>query len=375
MLHVDEVRERLRNRLVRDSSTWVAFPGNFTSITIALRPPTERDALADQNAAIAWVKAWRTIDARIDWASRKWSRLGTQQVPTHIRLLSPDEVADFVGGATANRYRRLAQRAARIHSEWGDSEAIAYTIRKEGQSILKLTDNDFETVLQVTAWLRDHPVGRLRPRQLPVRGVDSKWFESHRTLVTALLSAAGHPTAVEVLDAPPRLRIRLLDPTLFPYQTLSDITAPVLQLAKLDLSPRAVLVCENLESILALPEIPDLVAIHGGGYAVDLVAQLPWVAHTRVLYWGDLDSHGLSILSRFRSHVPHAESILMDSQTLLDHADLWVSEPKPQTGVTKHLNDAESAALALIRAKGNVRLEQERIPWDTVLAALRLALA
>ena len=65
----------------------------------------------------------------------------------------------------------------------------------------------------------------------------------------------------------------------------------------------------------------------------------------------------------------------MDSQTLLDHADLWVSEPKPQTGVTKHLNDAESAALALIRAKGNVRLEQERIPWDTVLAALRLALA
>ena len=61
--------------------------------------------------------------------------------------------------------------------------------------------------------------------------------------------------------------------------------------------------------------------------------------------------------------------------TLIDHKDLWVQEPKPHTGVFPELTGTEARALARLRAEGNVRLEQERIPWATALAALKATAA
>lgn len=114
-------------------------------------------------------------------------------------------------------------------------------------------------------------------------------------------------------------------------------------------------------------------AVHGSGYAVDGVARLDWIDGARVIYWGDLDSHGFAILNRLRSHLPEVESVLMDEATLLAHQDLWVPEPKPSTGTFAHLTGTEARALERLRAEGNVRLEQERIPWDTALNRLRTA--
>ena len=110
--------------------------------------------------------------------------------------------------------------------------------------------------------------------------------------------------------------------------------------------------------------------IHGGGYSVDLLARLPWLHASRVVYWGDLDSHGFAILAKFRQQVPGAVSILMDVETLIAHRDLWVKEPKPHTGSVVGLTSSEESALARVRAEGNVRLEQERIPWKYALAAI-----
>ena len=252
-----------------------------------------------------------------------------------------------------------------------------------------MTDAAFTTVLDVVDWLRGHRLGTLRPRQLPIRGVDSKWFETHRSLVTALLGGIGHADAVTVLDAEPRLRLRILDPALrvtaepaapatghaadISLAGLDDITAPISQLGRLPIAPQLVFVFENLESVLAMPAWPAAVAVHGSGYAVDGVARFDWIADARVIYWGDLDSHGFAILNRLRSHLPAVESVLMDEANLLAHRDLWVPEPKPSTGTFAHLTGTELRALDRIRAEGNVRLEQERIPWDTALNRLRTA--
>lgn len=399
MLTVAEARAKARTKLTATMAAWAARPAETSGIDIPLHPPTEAQVLTDQRAAADWAASWRAIaepespstgststespnpevsnpgsattdGVRIDWAARSWARVGRQQVPVRLRLTDAEAVAGFVGGDPARRWRCLRDRAATMRSGFGETEALASAIRAHGKRILGLDDEAFTTLIDVVDWLRAHPVGRLRPRQLPIRGVDSKWFEGHRSLVTALLTAAGCPAALDVLDAEARIRMRILDEHLAPHG-LGDVTAPVTELAALDLSPEVVFVFENLESVLAMPAWAGAVVIHGSGYAVDAVAELGWVASARVIYWGDLDSHGFAILARLRAHLPAAASVLMDETTLLDHRDLWVTEPRPHTGRLSGLNGTENRALARIRAEGNVRLEQERIPWATALTALQ----
>jgi len=38
-----------------------------------------------------------------------------------------------------------------------------------------------------------------------------------------------------------------------------------------------------------------------------------WLARSRILYWGDIDTHGFFILNRLRGIFPHAESFLMNA--------------------------------------------------------------
>ncbi|MCD1286601.1 MULTISPECIES: DUF3322 and DUF2220 domain-containing protein [unclassified Brevibacterium] len=409
MLTVAEARARARKRLRSSMSTWAALAEAEVSVDIALHPPTERQVLADQAAAMDWATSWRAIDApghadrgrhvraldapTVDWGERSWARVGRQQIPLRLHLRSPDAVADFAGGDEARQWRRLRERAATIRARFGavpstasaedsptvsaedgptvsaDGDPTASAIKAHAKRIIGLSDEEFATVLEVVTWLRDNPLGSLRPRQMPIRGVDSKWFEAHRSLVTALLAAAGHAEAVDVLDAEPRIRLRLLDPSLRPAG-LSDISAQVVELNTMKIAARIVFVFENLESVLAMPDWPGAVAIHGSGYAVDTVARLGWVRGARILYWGDLDSHGFAILSRLRRHLPQVESVLMDEATLLEHRDLWVPEPKPHTGTFSALTGTEGRALTRIRAEGDVRLEQERIPWSAALERL-----
>ncbi|MDN5806203.1 MAG: DUF2220 family protein [Brevibacterium sp.] len=410
MLTVAEARAKARTRLRSSMSTWATQDGPTglrrdegptdarrdegpevdavgpAVLEIALHPPTERQVLNDQHAAAEWAANWRAIAApgaggsksensnspSIDWTERSWARVGRQQIPLRLRLPTPDSVAGFVGGDEERRWLRLKDRTAAIRSRFADQDGLSSAIKAHATRILGLGQSEFDTILDVVAWLRNNPLGTLRPRQLPIRGVDSKWFEAHRTLVTALLAASGRPEAVAVLDAEPRVRMRILDPELTP-SGLSDISAPVAQLSELPIEPGLVFVFENLESMLAMPTWPDAVAVHGSGYAVDNVARLAWVHRTRVIYWGDLDSHGFAILSRLRRHLPETQSVLMDEATLIAHRDLWVPEPKPHPGMFSDLTGIETRALARLRAEDDVRLEQERIPWDTAMESLRAA--
>ncbi len=228
--------------------------------------------------------------------------------------------------------------------------------------------------MAVVAWLSTHPATGLRPRQVPIRGVDTKWLAAHRAVVTDLHAAATGAPGLGLVEADRLVRIRILDPVPA-IGGLCDLAAPETQLAQLPIAPAVVLILENLESMLALPPWPGVVAVHGSGYDVDAAGRLPWVQAARVVYWGDLDSHGFAILHRLRFWLPDVPSLLMDEQTLLDHRDLWVTEPKPTRAVLDRLTPGENAALARLRAEGDVRLEQERIPWSVALAALEGAVA
>ncbi|MCM1011210.1 MULTISPECIES: DUF3322 and DUF2220 domain-containing protein [unclassified Brevibacterium] len=395
---------------------------------LGLKPPTENQVLRDLAGAEAWVRSWRAAAAAhpldLDWQSRAWKSVGRQDVPVRVRFPMPDDVAVFVGGGAERDWRRLSARVRAIRQRWpqtsghsavpgsdgvpesegaettvgpdgvaedptevsaageftaaahggaGDPGEFTAVVRSLARRLLELGDDEFAQVIDVVSWLAENPLGTMRPRQLPIRGVDSKWFGTHRGLVRALLSLTGVSGGLDILDAEAHVRLRLLDPAMA-LGPLRDLAAPVDQLARLDLKPRTVLIVENLESVLALPDRPGTVAIHGSGYTVGVVARLGWAASARVVYWGDLDSHGFAILNRLRAHLPGVESLLMDEDTLLAHRDLWVREPTPHRGSLPGLTGSERRALDRLRSEGDVRLEQERIPWDTALAAVDAAL-
>ena len=408
MVTVADARARALKKVLADQRDWAALGGEHARLEIVLHPPTERAALDDQGAAIAWVQDWQTADAasaadaavQVTWGGRQWSRVGAQTVPERCVLRGADAIAAFAGAAAGREWQVLRDRAAAVRDAFagraavassvsvaspvpvGSSalvaspapvaspvDALAAALRTHGRTLQLLAEADFTTLVLVVAWLAEHPASGWRIRQLPIRGIDTKWLERHRAVVESLHAAVSGRVSLGLLDAPAMVRVRFLDPALRPGG-LCDVIAPVEELAALDVKPSVVFVFENLETMFAMPELPGAVVVHGGGYAAPRLGRIPWIQARRVIYWGDLDSDGFAILHALRSGCTDVTSVLMDEETLLAYRDLWVPEPKAATGTYPTLTAGEQAVLGRIRSEGNVRLEQERIPWAYALAQL-----
>ena len=383
MVTVADARERARKRVDADQRDWAASGGEGALLEIVLRPPTESQARADQGAAIGWVGAWRAAaeaeaTVEVGWGRRQWPSIGTQTVPERVVLRGADAIAVFAGPACGREWRTLRDRAGRLREAFastpGIEVALAASIRGQGRTLQRLADADFATLIDVVTWLTVNPASGWRIRQLPIRGIDTKWLERHRPVVESLHAAVSGRESLGLRDAPNLLRVRFLDPALRPGG-LCDVTAPVEELAALEVTPRIVFVFENLETMFAMPELAGAVVVHGGGYAARRLQHIPWIRAGRIIYWGDLDSDGFAILHALRSGCDDVTSALMDEATLLAYRDLWVPEPKAATGLYSTLTPGELGALERIRAEGNVRLEQERLPWAMALTTLREAAA
>ncbi|MBP1325807.1 hypothetical protein JOF28_001039 [Leucobacter exalbidus] len=383
MMSVAAARVAARERIAKNLGVWAsslaAGSTDPWSLSIALKPPTEAQALADLSAAEVWARSWRAAmpaeSAALDWETRNWRRIGRQEVPVRLRFASPDAIATFVGGTAAHDWHLVRDRTALAAAQFGSSEALGAVIRRHVRTILGYDDAEWEQVLAAAQWLSENSVAGLRPRQLPLRGVDTKWFASHRAVVTDLLAALVPGHALGVVESDMLYRVRVLDQDLSAHSLggLSDFSAPLMQLAGLTLEPRVAFVFENKESVLAMPEWAGAIAIHGNGLDIAAVADLPWMQRCPIVYWGDLDSAGFAILNRLRLHHSRVTTVLMDDDTLLAHRDLWVTDKSPVRGELTMLLPQELRTVHRLQLEADARLEQERIPWETALAALRKA--
>lgn len=351
---------------VSESGPEAAGSPPAVALDLPLHPPTEADALADEAVAIAWVRSWVSIPGVV-WGSRRWASLGEQRVPERL-LLDVPALAAFVG-RTAH-WRTLSGRAGVLLDRWGDG--VGPVLRRHARSLADQDEADHARLVAVVDWLLAHPASGLYLRQLPVAGVDTKWLERRISLVTAIIRAQGLE-GLGLREPPGLVRLRFGDSALAPGG-LHDLAAPVEELDGLGVVPGRVLVVENLQTMLAVPARPGLVVVHGTGYAVNRLADVGWIRDARILYWGDLDGDGFTILDRLRAHCPRVDSLLMDSRTLLAHRDLWGADPNRPPGNLPQLTAAEAATVTLLAELGGVRLEQERLAWPACLDALDGAL-
>jgi hypothetical protein len=376
---------RLRARFERGDFL-VAFAAGraFEPVGIAVRGPSATQLATDLAAARAWVQDWeqhRPPALRVEYKEIGGRVIGTNRVPARAWVDGYEQLWAVLGlGARVRRFTRLREHAE-SHSPALGAWCAAHPLKALANA------EAWERLVATTVWIGQRWRPGLYVRQIDVPGVDTKFVESHRGILTELL-AAHLPAQCIDQDAPPSdfaarhrfarrpdlVRIRALGAGAGLPASFSEISVRVVELADAPPTASRVFVVENEINFLAFPPVPAAVALWGGGYAVDRLAPLAWLRERELVYWGDIDTHGFAILSRMRTRFPATRSMLMDRATLLAHRDHWVREPKPTRADLPCLTPAETALYRELREAVHgpaVRLEQERIRFHAVEAALR----
>lgn len=382
----DEVRGWLAKRYASQHRQWLAADeAEVWPLRIPLGLPTEAGALRQPAAVRDWSEQWRAWSGpgELEWTERRWKILGQQRLPQTLLINDPAQAASLAG--EPDRWQRAAARAPALLQRW---PALAPLLPRLFDMLADFAEVDFQRLQDLLAWLIAQPASGLYPRQLPLAGMDSKWLEPRIGLVALMLSAILQLPASGLsahalcgLKRPPAtLRMRVLDPLLrAQIGGLADISAPVETLADLQWQPATVLIVENLQTGLALQDLPGTVSFMGLGYAVDALAALPWLRQARCVYWGDIDTHGYAILHQARTLLPQLVSVMMDQATLLRYASLWTMEASQATAeALPGLTADEYAVYSGLRSQRwgqALRLEQERIAWDDAWQALSAALS
>ena len=238
----------------------------------------------------------------------------------------------------------------------------------------------WDKLLATVRWIEQTQAPGMYLRQIDVPGVDTKFVERHKGVLTELLDMQLHPSRVVAiapdfaarygfLRRPGYVRFRVAGG----FRGFSELSVRTSEFTAAPDGITRAYVIENEITYLAFPLPAAAIAIFGGGYAVGVLEPLGWLAGLDVVYWGDIDTHGFAILNRLRHHMPHARSMLMDRATLLGHRDHWVTEPSPTTAALDRLDRAESALYADLQANAyalSVRLEQERVSFAVIEKAV-----
>jgi hypothetical protein len=306
------------------------------------------------------------------WTERRWPVLGTQELPEKLIVESAQNLAVWIG--EGERWKRARQRYEQIVANW---PALASRLPRYFDALADYSSQDMCRLEALLAWLDGNPRSQLYPRQIPLPGMDTKWLEPRMQLVSDLIGVmriiegdgAGFHERCGLREAPHVVRFRLLDPRFREhFGGLSDIAAPIAEVAALDLPVSRAYIVENLQTGLCFPDMPGSIVFMGLGYGVSGLGRVSWLTRAECIYWGDLDTHGFAILSRSRMGLPGIVSALMDEATLLQNKELWVEERDQYDASTLPLltDEEQSVYQGLKRQRWgrNVRLEQERIAWN-----------
>ncbi len=351
----------------------------WQALDIPFGKPGGRELLSGYAAIADAMRALRASSGEIlgygytiEFEAIAHRQLGEQQLPKRIFFDTESDFLRYIGKSReAAQFDRLARLTAARHPTLADLLYIKPRLLLDYLAV-------WEKLLVVAAWFIDHPRPGIYLRQIDLPGIDSKFIERHTAPLTALLDAVLPDSAIDREEKnferryglrfdQHLIRLRLLDPALS-FAGLTDLTIPLEDFQRLRPPVDTVFVTENKVNGLAFPEFPKALVIFGLGYGLSSLAATPWLHQARLIYWGDLDTHGFAILARFREVFPHVESMLMDTATLEANRALCVVEDAPAEGFPAALTDEETAACAALRQPdcSTLRLEQERIPYGQV---------
>lgn len=362
---------------------------DLPAMEVKLKPPQGSRALGDLGHFRRFIDAWRAYPQAscVRWKTISYRDLGEQNVPTSLAVADVATLARILGEVEQHALQHWQARISRLLAEPFArgaqlQHALFHVLIDYLEELERYTDLDMELLLVLIPQLQPGMGNGGFLRALSVRYVDTKFLEQNYSLIEQIVNllyagkvlASGGLLAWLNCQANPAgwLWVRPLSER--SRQALGGI--PLLQLAtetlrSIELPARRILVVENVQSGLALPELEDSIAVFGGGKNISWMSA-PWLEQKTVGYWGDIDSEGLRILADARRRLPTIAALMMDEITLLKHRERMVDEPDSAGLEPVGLEPQELNLFRYLRSGrfGYTRLEQERIAPDYVHESL-----
>lgn len=357
-------------------SAYLAGDETLFPLRIGLKKVTEKTIRDDFEHVRREAKALEMSELPCVQRTCRFASIGEQRLPEAVVFESREAYLEVLGLSEA--FREFQHESAVILGAFETLRELL--VRKP--LLIEQYAGAWERLVAVCRFLLAHPSPGIYLRQLPIEGVDTKFVEAHRKvfdlLLTHLLPEQAYDVSITALSnggferkygfrtSPLQVRFRILDAAC-EIAGQSDMTLTAEGFAALSLEVDMLFIVENKATFLAFPSHSRAMVVFGGGYGFSALKPAAWMASKRLLYWGDLDSHGFAILSQLRSLFPQAESLMMDRETVERYALLAVEEPEGKIfhGTVTGLLQEEKTLFEELRSR-RCRLEQERIPYDYV---------
>jgi len=351
-------------------------------IRLGLKPPSGNAILDDMAHFQQFVEQWKIFSHQdlIQWSTINYRSLARQHIPTHIVIHSIQDLIRFLGAAALLRSTTWENNMGPLLEI---NNALYPVLIKHLEGIEKLSLPEVQLLAGLIPQLRAGMGEGLYQRALPLIGVDTKFLEKHQNLVEDLVNTIHHGEVIESGGLTSWLHCKSVPKAwltirpLCPHTTANLAGIPILKmdthsLREYELPASKILVVENQQSGLALPELADTIAVIGGGKNISWM-DAPWLHKKCVGYWGDIDTWGLSILSDVREKGVTVQTLMMDVQTVKAHEQRMVIELQPLHHCPPSLTEEEVTLFHdLVSGRfQSSRLEQERLSADYVANCLR----
>jgi hypothetical protein len=316
----------------------------------------------------------------LEFQQVKTKSLGIQDLPTSIFFDTEKDFLRFLGKEKeVELFKTSVEKIIKAFPE------LKEWIKKFPLKVIQ-NANSWQELLSVCEYFRQNPNPNLYIRELPIK-VHTKFIENNKGILFELLNVVLSPEYINqdftsAKDFEKRfglkfnqslIRIRILDKSISDNYVagLTDITITEEEFCSLQIPCKNVFIIENktnfsnLMNFLTLPQMESTIGIFGSGFKVCSLKNASWLYDKEIFYWGDIDTHGLQILSQVRGYFKKTKSIMMDFETLASFKADWCKGEIAKS-ITPNLTTEEKKLYDFVKSE-NIRLEQERISFDFVI--------
>jgi hypothetical protein len=312
---------------------------------------------------------------------------GIQSLPEEISFKSDIDFLKFL-----NKEKEVELFKNNTSFILGEFPELFELIKKFPNRVIENSEN-WKPLLDVCSYFKKNPKPNLYIRELPIK-VHTKFIEHNIGILFELLNVILPTDSINheyqtskdfekrfgLKFNQSQIRLRILDQNISEkyLSGITDIEVTEEEFNKLKIPCKKVFILENktnysnLMNFLTLPHFENSIGIFGSGYKISDLKKASWLAEKEIYYWGDIDTHGMQILSQMRGYFPNTKSIMMDFETLNTFKEDWGRGASIKATELPNLNTEERELFEFIKADNinTIRLEQEKISQEYVLKKL-----